>query len=54
MCMCMSSKYCVYVYIEYVLCVCICRVRTLDVPYSGKLWRALDLANQSPERIGEF
>ena len=24
------------------------------VPYGGKLWRALNLANQSPERIGEF
>ena len=26
------------------------------IPYSGKLWRALNLANQSPERfqIGEF
>ena len=25
-----------------------------NIPYSGKLWRALNLANQSPERIGEF
>ena len=24
------------------------------IPYSGKLWRALNLANQSPERFGKF
>ena len=24
------------------------------IPYSGKLWPALNLANQSPERFGEF
>ena len=24
------------------------------LPYSGKIWRALNLANRSPERFGEF
>ena len=26
----------------------------VHMPYSGKLWRALNLANQSSEYIGEF
>ena len=25
-----------------------------DLPYSGKIWRALNLANHSPKHIGEF
>ena len=28
--------------------------RVMGIPYSGKLWRALNLANWSPEHIGEF
>ena len=28
--------------------------KCIDLPYSGKLWQALNLANQSSECIGEF
>ena len=30
------------------------RMLCVYIPYSGKLWRALNLANQSPERFGKF
>ena len=35
-------------------CTCIPTFKVLNIPYSGKLWRALNLANKSSECIGEF
>ena len=33
---------------------CLCTINYSTIPYSGKLWRALNLANQLSECIGEF
>ena len=30
------------------------KASTLEIPYSGKIWRALNFANRSSEHIGEF
>ena len=32
----------------------VCMIKTKSIPYSGKLWRALNLVNQSSKCIGEF
>ena len=46
---------CIHTYIhDIVHCTCIIIMLISIILYSGKLWRALNLANQSSERIGEF